>query len=110
VGGQEQNVDTGQGAIDTGMPQMSGMPKPGEMPPGAEVQTPLGVSRQDPTTGAETTTLSPEGQQQFKMKKAALRKKLGPLPELLNAPGMPEFPVEVGQWNYNPFSGKMERE
>lgn len=74
-----------------------------------DVQTPYGTARQDPETGASKLTLSPEGQQKYKEAKAALRKKLGDLPASLSMPGMPEFPVELGQYNYNPFSGILTR-
>jgi hypothetical protein len=87
---------------------MPRIPKPGEAPPGAVVQTPFGTVEED-QTGNSKLALSPEGTQKYKETKAALRKKLGPMPASLTAPGMPELPIEVGQWNYNPFTGRMER-
>jgi hypothetical protein len=87
---------------------MARMPRPGETPPGAVVQTPYGTVEDD-GSGTSKLALSEEGKVRYKEAKAALRKKLGAMPASLSAPGMPEFPVELGQYNYNPFTGKMER-
>jgi hypothetical protein len=84
------------------------MPRPGEVPPGAVVQTPYGTVEDD-GSGTGKLTLSPEGTQKYKEAKASLRKKLGPMPASLSGPGMPEFPIELGQYNYNPFTGRTER-
>jgi len=87
---------------------LSRMPRPGEVPPGTTVQTPFGTVEDD-GTGTSSMALSPEGTQKYKEAKAALRKKLGAMPAGLDLPGMPEFPIELGQWNFNPFTGKQER-
>lgn len=109
--GQAPPADQNMGGVQSGIQglAMDRMPAPGEMLPGTSVQTPFGTARKDPQTGASKLTLSPEGQQKYREAKAKLRQKLGPLPGLLQNPGMPQLPVEVGQFNYNPFTGKMER-
>lgn len=88
-------------------------PAPGELagqPPGTQVQTPYGTVTADPSTGQQNMALSPEGTQRYKEQKAALREKLGPMPRVFqNIPGVPEFPVELGGWNYNPFTGQSGR-
>jgi hypothetical protein len=100
--------------IPTGPPvvQSSRAPAPGELatqPPGTQVQTPLGTVTADPS-GSQTMALSPEGQQRYKEQKAALREKLGPMPKIFqNVPGLPEMPVELGGWNFNPFTGQSGR-
>ena len=84
------------------------MPRPGEVPPGTVVQTPYGTVEDD-GQGGSSLALSPEGTLKYKEAKASLRKKLGAMPAGLDRPGMPQFPVELGQYNYNPFTGAMER-
>jgi hypothetical protein len=88
---------------------MTRMPRPGETPPGTTVQTPYGTVEQDAKDGTQRLALSPEGKQRYKEAKAKLRKKLGAMPGNLSAPGMPEFPIELGKSNYNPFTGRTER-
>ena len=104
-----QLLDAGGGV--TGPPQvnMSRMPRPGEVPPGTVVQTPFGTV-EDTGDGSSKLALSPEGTAKYKAAKAGLRKKLGAMPSNLSKPGMPDFPVELGQYNYNPFTGSMERD
>ena len=111
--GAEQVTDPNavdQGGMQSGQPiiNMSRMPRAGETPPGAIVQTPFGTVEQD-DQGSNKLTLSPEGKARYKEAKASLRKKLGAMPESLSGPGMPEMPIELGQYNYNPFTGRMER-
>lgn len=105
-------VDALGNPIPTGPPvvQSSRIPGAGSIaatqPPGTQVQTPYGTVEADPS-GKQTTTLSPEGQQRYKEQKAALRQKLGPMPKVFQGlPGLPEFPIELGSWNYNPFTGQ----
>lgn len=74
------------------------------------MQTPLGTVTANPQTGEQNMALSPDGQRVYKEKAVALREKLGPMPKIFqNVPGLPEFPVELGGWNYNPFTGRMEK-
>jgi len=110
-GGQPTNPDgTDANGVQTGPPlhNMPKLPAPEQIPPGAVVQTPFGTVEED-ETGNSSLALNPEGTLKFKQAKAALRTKLGPMPASLSGPGMPEMPLELGQWNYNPFTGRQER-
>lgn len=75
----------------------------GGLPPGT-LSTP--TVRPD---GSTANTLTPEGQQRYRESVVALRSRLGPMPNLFRHASLPEMPAELGQWNYNVFTGKFTK-
>lgn len=55
--------------------------------------------------GQPQATLTPEGKQQYQQAVVKLRNSLGPVHKIFRHPSLPEMPVELGQWNYNPATG-----
>jgi hypothetical protein len=51
-------------------------------------------------------SITPEGAQRYRELVVRGREALGPLPNILRSPGMPELPFEPGKQNYNPFTGR----
>jgi hypothetical protein len=86
-------------------PALPTAPGAAAVPPSSSAATPLGVTSRDPL-GNVTTALSPEGGQRYREVAVQLRASLGPIPRVFRDPNLPEMPVEVGQWNYNPFTGQ----
>lgn len=79
-----------------------------QLPPGAQVTTPVGTYTQD-GTGSGAVALSPEGQQKYKESVVKLRKQMGPTPKAMSLPGAPEMPAQPGSHNYNPWTGQFTR-
>lgn len=80
--------------------------------PGAAPVPPLGqktVATIDPSTGAVSHTLTPEGDMAYRQNIVKLRNQLGPIPRVFVHPTLPELPVEPGQWNLNPFTGQFTK-
>lgn len=77
------------------------------LPVGAAVATPLGVATTGPDGQQQLSSLSPEGAQRYREVAVQKRTELGPIPSVFRNPGvLPELPLEVGKWNYNPFTGQ----
>jgi hypothetical protein len=79
--------------------------------PGAAPMLPPGTLSVN-TVGADGTphsSITPEGDQRYRLAVVALREKLGPMPKVMRNPGAPELPVELGKWNYNPFTGQYSK-
>lgn len=86
-------------------------PGAGGVQPGA-VTPPPGqktIASVDPTTGAVSHTLTPEGDMAYRQNVLKLRDQLGPIPKVFLHPNLPELPVEPGKWNFNPFTGQFTK-
>lgn len=81
-------------------------PSASELPVGAAIQTPMGTASRDAVTGEQSVALSPEGQQRYAAAVVAKREELGPVPSSMRHPTLPEMPVELGKWNFNPFTAR----
>jgi hypothetical protein len=73
------------------------------------VAGPLGVTSYDASTGGEQLALSPEGAQRYREAVVQARTALGPVPKIFRHPSLPEMPVELGRYNYNPFTGQFTK-
>lgn len=60
-----------------------------------------------PTPGAfnePQLAITPEGAQRYREAVVRVRGQLGSLPRVFSHPSLPEMPVELGKWNWNPFT------
>lgn len=93
----------------TAAPTPTSATAPPSTAPGAAAALPPGTMSTpttDPTTGTTREVMTPEGDARYRAAHVALREKLGPIPKSFRNPGLPEMPVELGKWNYNPFTGQ----
>lgn len=84
-------------------------PSASELPAGAAIATPMGTASRDAVTGEQSVALSPEGQQRYREAVVRKREELGPIPGVMRHPSLPEMPVELGKWNYSPFTNRWVR-
>ena len=75
------------------------------MPPGAQVNTPMGVVSRDPTGGTRMA-LNEMGKQRYREASASAVKAYGKFP-MSGRPGAPQPPVRLGKRMFDPFSNKM---
>lgn len=76
------------------------------MPPGGGAAQPAAAAR--PTEvplGGVAPALSPANAQLYRETIVKARAALGPVPRIFRHPNLPELPVELGQPNFNPFTG-----
>lgn len=84
-------------------------PQPAQIPPGGlGISTPLGVARRD-ERGEPRLDLSPEGDLRYREGIIRTRERLGPIPRVLRHPSLPQLPIQLGRWNYNPFTGQFQK-
>lgn len=114
---QGQPVQPKPAALQAGQPTdpvaaaMPTTPNAAALPPvpGASAATPLGVATRGADGQPQLSALTPEGAQRYRELVVQTRAALGPIPRVFRQTGLPEMPVEVGQWNYSPFTGQWSR-
>lgn len=103
-GGRQQGV-SGSGTIPAAPSATGAQQALNGLPAGAAVATPLGVASTGPDGQQQLSSLTPEGAQRYREVVVQKRAELGPIPGIFRNPALGEMPVEVGRWNYNPFTG-----
>lgn len=79
------------------------IPTPGTVPPGTQVQTPLGTVSGSKPSGL---ALDVNGQQRYKEATAKLRARFTVPKVLRGMPNLPQMSLKLGASNYDPFSGR----
>lgn len=82
-------------------PQAKGTAGAEGKPPAPTGPAPLGV----PTDDGGGLALTPEGDMAYRQAVLRGRDALGPIPRIFRHASLPEVPFELGQSNYNPFTG-----